>query len=354
MASRSSSPSRSACTTACTGIRGMAGALGAAEHASFERVAGARTSPTWSPGSVPATSCCCTTRRRRAWSTGSGRPACGSCGAATSAATPQRGDGGGMGVPPALRRTCRRLRVLASASTCPSGWTETESSSSHRRSTRSRPRTAIWIRTTVEASWRRWAWSRTPRPSAPSPSNAATARSDGSGHTPASSPTERHRLRTPRLIVQVSRWDRLKDMAGVLTGFTRMAADGPTDTHLVLAGPDVSGVTDDPEGAAVLTECRERWRSLPEPDARSRPPRVHPDGRRRRERHHRQRLAAPRRHGRAEEPRRGLRSHRHRGDVEGASGDRQSRRRHPGPDHRRARRAAGRRSPRPRCAGDAA
>ena len=31
-----------------------------------------------------------------------------------------------------------------------------------------------------------------------------------------------------RLIVQVSRWDRLKDMAGVLTSFTRMAADGPT------------------------------------------------------------------------------------------------------------------------------
>jgi len=67
-----------------------------------------------------------------------------------------------------------------------------------------------------------------------------------------------------RLIVQVSRWDRLKDMAGVLTSFTRMAADDPTDTHLVLAGPDVSRVTDDPEGAAVLIECREQWRSLPE------------------------------------------------------------------------------------------
>ena len=50
----------------------------------------------------------------------------------------------------------------------------------------------------------------------------------------------------------------------MLTGFSRMAADGPTDAHLVLAGPDVSGVTDDPEGAAVLIECRERWRSLPE------------------------------------------------------------------------------------------
>jgi trehalose synthase len=67
-----------------------------------------------------------------------------------------------------------------------------------------------------------------------------------------------------RLIVQVSRWDRLKDMAGVLEGFVRMAATGPDDAHLMLAGPDVSGVTDDPEGAEVLAECRARWRAVPE------------------------------------------------------------------------------------------
>jgi trehalose synthase len=66
-----------------------------------------------------------------------------------------------------------------------------------------------------------------------------------------------------RLILQVSRWDRLKDMAGVLTGFVTMAADGPDDAHLMLAGPDVSGVTDDPEGADVLAECRARWRTVP-------------------------------------------------------------------------------------------
>ena len=68
-----------------------------------------------------------------------------------------------------------------------------------------------------------------------------------------------------RLVVQVSRWDRLKDMAGVLTGFVTMAADGPADTHLMLVGPDVSGVTDDPEGADVLAECRALWRNVPEP-----------------------------------------------------------------------------------------
>jgi trehalose synthase len=68
-----------------------------------------------------------------------------------------------------------------------------------------------------------------------------------------------------RLIVQVSRWDRLKDMAGVLAAFATMAASGPDDAHLLLAGPDVSRVTDDPEGAEVLAECRARWRELPEP-----------------------------------------------------------------------------------------
>lgn len=61
-----------------------------------------------------------------------------------------------------------------------------------------------------------------------------------------------------RLVVQVSRWDRLKDMAGVMTGFALLAQDGlPEDVHLVLAGPEVAGVTDDPEGAEVLDECRD-------------------------------------------------------------------------------------------------
>ena len=67
-----------------------------------------------------------------------------------------------------------------------------------------------------------------------------------------------------RLVLQVSRWDRLKDMAGVMRGFVRAVEDGPVDTHLMLVGPDVSGVTDDPEGAEVLAECREIWASLPD------------------------------------------------------------------------------------------
>jgi trehalose synthase len=67
------------------------------------------------------------------------------------------------------------------------------------------------------------------------------------------------------LVVQVSRWDRLKDMAGVMEGFVAaLANDDLAGAHLVLAGPETSGVSDDPEGSQVLDECLVEWRHLPE------------------------------------------------------------------------------------------
>jgi trehalose synthase len=72
-----------------------------------------------------------------------------------------------------------------------------------------------------------------------------------------------------RLVVQVSRWDRLKDMAGVLTGFVSRLDDLPGDAHLALVGPESAGVSDDPEGAEVFEECAGLWRGLP-PGARAR------------------------------------------------------------------------------------
>ncbi len=67
------------------------------------------------------------------------------------------------------------------------------------------------------------------------------------------------------LVVQVSRWDRLKDMAGVLAAFAEHVAPARDDVHLLLAGPEVTAVSDDPEGAEVLDACRATWSRLPAP-----------------------------------------------------------------------------------------
>ena len=64
------------------------------------------------------------------------------------------------------------------------------------------------------------------------------------------------------LVVQLSRWDRIKDMLGVLHAFAEYV-DRSFDAHLMLVGPEVNGVTDDPEGGAVLDECIAAWRDLP-------------------------------------------------------------------------------------------
>ena len=62
------------------------------------------------------------------------------------------------------------------------------------------------------------------------------------------------------LVVQVSRWDRMKDMPGVLGAFARYVRAEPA--ALVLAGPAVSGVSDDPEGQEVWEETVAAWRAL--------------------------------------------------------------------------------------------
>lgn len=64
------------------------------------------------------------------------------------------------------------------------------------------------------------------------------------------------------LVVQVSRWDRLKDMSGVMAGFVG-GLNGMGRAHLALVGPAVAGVGDDPEGAVVLAECKAAWSALP-------------------------------------------------------------------------------------------
>ncbi len=71
-----------------------------------------------------------------------------------------------------------------------------------------------------------------------------------------------------RVVMQISRWDRLKDPLGVLRAYAMHIA-GRTDAHLLLVGPSTKAVADDPEGAAVLASVRRARRALPA-EARSR------------------------------------------------------------------------------------
>jgi trehalose synthase len=70
------------------------------------------------------------------------------------------------------------------------------------------------------------------------------------------------------VVLQVSRWDRLKDPIG----FLRMFAEHLRDVqglHAIHAGPATAAVDDDPEGGEVFRACEEVWRSF-EPDVRER------------------------------------------------------------------------------------
>ena len=70
------------------------------------------------------------------------------------------------------------------------------------------------------------------------------------------------------VVLQVSRWDALKDPLGVVRGF---AEHVPADTgaHLLYAGPSVEAVADDPEGERVLRAAVNQIEDLPD-EARAR------------------------------------------------------------------------------------
>jgi trehalose synthase len=66
------------------------------------------------------------------------------------------------------------------------------------------------------------------------------------------------------IVLQVSRWDHLKDPEGVIRGFAEHAEAHQTGAHLIYAGPAVEAVSDDPEGAQVLNEAIALRESLPD------------------------------------------------------------------------------------------
>lgn len=76
------------------------------------------------------------------------------------------------------------------------------------------------------------------------------------------------------IVLQVSRWDRLKGWRPLMQGFAKLKgrttkAKDPRNrrrlrlARLVLAGPDPASVQDDPEGKAVLDELRKDYAALP-------------------------------------------------------------------------------------------
>jgi trehalose synthase len=69
------------------------------------------------------------------------------------------------------------------------------------------------------------------------------------------------RAETP-VVVQVSRWDALKDPVGVICGFAEHVP-AETGAHLVYVGPSVDAVADDPEGAQLLRDSIAARSSLP-------------------------------------------------------------------------------------------
>ena len=69
---------------------------------------------------------------------------------------------------------------------------------------------------------------------------------------------------TAPLVTQVSRWDPLKDQIGLMQGFAHWLEQGKENgAELILAGPSVSGVADDPESADTFREVFLAWCNLP-------------------------------------------------------------------------------------------
>jgi trehalose synthase len=96
---------------------------------------------------------------------------------------------------------------------------------------------------------------RTPWPPRPAASRAGSPGSRGWNRTCRSRPGA-------PVVLQVSRWDTLKDMAGVLTALADEVAV-VAGAHLVLQGPDPLAIADDPGGGEVFQRVQDQQARLP-------------------------------------------------------------------------------------------
>jgi trehalose synthase len=105
----------------------------------------------------------------------------------------------------------------------------------------------------------------------PASASATFTRSDG---TPGrvdrrAEMTEERPLRgDDPVVMQLSRWDQLKDPVGVMKAFALEVAPH-CGAHLLLAGPSTESIADDPDGARVLATVKRAFHGLPD-DVRAR------------------------------------------------------------------------------------
>ena len=168
-----------------------------------------------------------------------------------------------------------------------------------------------------------------------------TARRGGSHGGRSIRPGRRAPSTRALLVVQVSRWDRLKDMAGVMTGFlggVAAANDGPSRPRRSGRG----GGERRPGRGPGPRRVRRRLGGTARRRASAGQPRNPADGRPRRKRHHGERHPAPCHRRGAEEPGGRLRADRGGGDVERQGCRRLGHRRDHRPDSARYRHPAGR------------
>ncbi len=69
------------------------------------------------------------------------------------------------------------------------------------------------------------------------------------------------RLGVDPIVLSLCRWDRLKDPIGILDSFAESVAPR-TRAHLLLGGPAVQGIEDDPESEEIFRAVFERWERL--------------------------------------------------------------------------------------------
>ena len=69
---------------------------------------------------------------------------------------------------------------------------------------------------------------------------------------------------TAPLVLEVSRWDRLKDPVGMIRGFVEHTAARVPEAHVMYAGPAAAAVADDPEGGDTMRETRAAWAAMPD------------------------------------------------------------------------------------------